>query len=97
MVWGESVKLEHEAEGVVDSHEFVVVDSSDEIAEPFVRYCGRLLDEDLGVVPIDRDGRPEDPRRRRTRGRGHKNGGQHQIVGLQQDGVALAVLLVTAR
>jgi len=96
-VWGASVKLEHEAEGVVNSHEFVLADSSDELAEPLVRYCGRLLDEDLGVVPIDRDSRPEDPRRGRARGRGHKNGGQHQVVGLQQDGVALALLLVTAR
>jgi len=60
-----SAQLEDEAEGVVNRFEFVVWESSDEFAEAFVGYFGCLLDEDLGVVTVDRDRGTKDPRRRR--------------------------------
>ncbi len=91
------VQLEYEAKGFVDGVEFVVTESANELAESLVRYGRCLFDEDLGVVTVDGDRWPKDPRCRRTRRGRDEHGGQHQIVGLEKNGVSSALLLVTPR
>jgi hypothetical protein len=66
VVCGASIKLEYEAQGVVDRHDFIVLEPPDELAETLMSNGGCLLDEDLRVVTVDRDRRAKDPRRRRT-------------------------------
>ena len=91
------VQLEHEAKGFVDRVEFVVTESAHELAESLVCDGRCLFNEDLGVVTVDGDRRAKDPRRRRTRRGSDEHGGQHQIVGLEKNGVSSALLLVTPR
>ena len=91
------VQLEHESKGFVDRVEFVVTESAHKLAESLVRYGRCLFNEDLGVVTVDGDRRAKDPRRRRTRRGSDEHGGQHQIVGLEKNGVPSALLLVTSR
>lgn len=91
------MQLEHEAKGFVDRVEFAVTESAHELAESLAHYGRCLFDEDLGVVTVDRDRRAKDPRRRRTRCGSDEHGRQHQIVGLEKNGVPSALLLVTPR
>ncbi len=55
-----SIQFEDKSQRVVESDEFPVGDTSDELAEPLVSNSGGLLDQDLGFLVIDCDCRTKD-------------------------------------
>ncbi len=61
-----SIQFENKSQPVFDSDKFLVGDASDELAEPFGCNGGGLLDQDLGLLVVDRDRRTKDSWWRRT-------------------------------
>ena len=55
-----SIQFEDKSQPVVDGDQFLVGQTSYELAEPFVCDGGRLLDQDLGLLVINCDRRTKD-------------------------------------
>jgi hypothetical protein len=93
---GDSAEAEDGPERVIDAPELLTGEVTGEIAEPAHVYCAELFDEDPCGISGYLDLRPKRGRPRAARGGSYQHDRtREQLVGLDDDAKAIAVLLVT--
>ena len=93
---GSSVEFKGQTEGVVDGLKFIEIDAANKFAEAFRSYRRRLFHEHQCFLAIQRDGRTKEAARRRSGCRSNKQGGQHEVVSLNDHGESCTSLFAAS-
>jgi hypothetical protein len=96
--WQTNLETQDERERFIDSAQLIWIEASRRASQALGIHDSALLDKDARVSAFEGDCRPKARRLRTRRGRRNEHGAQRQeLVGLNDDRVARASLLPTAR